>query len=173
MAGTRTSAGREESSMKVQDLMMWEVESCYPSSDLAEAAMIMWRKDCGFVPVVENPGNKVAGVITDRDICMATATQHKGPHDIRVGDVMSRELFTCAATDDARTAMQKMKEGRVRRLPVVDERGVLRGVVSLNDLACAAERTARAGTGLGYAEVMDVLRAVSTHRIEGALVARS
>lgn len=156
--------------MKVHDLMMWEVESCRPECDLAEAAMIMWRRDCGIVPVVDNPSDKLIGVITDRDICMATATQHKDPHSIRVGDVMSRKLYTCSPTDDVRIAMKAMKEGQVRRLPVVDENGTLRGVISLNDIALAAERTAKAGAGLGYPEVIDLLQAISTHRFETSLV---
>lgn len=156
--------------MKVHDLMAWEAEACRPDSDLAEAAMIMWRKDCGFVPVVELPARKLVGVITDRDICMATATKHKDPHSIQVGEVMSRKLYTCSPTDDVRVAAKTMKEGLVRRLPVTDEKGVLRGVISLNDLVLAAGKTAKAGAGLAQPEVMDLIQAISTHRTETALV---
>lgn len=155
--------------MKVHDLMAWEVEACRPESDLAEAAMIMWRKDCGFVPVVESGGRKVVGVVTDRDICMATTTQGREPRAIRVGSIMSRKIHSCSPTDDLRTAMNTMKEGKVRRLPVTDDNGELRGVISLNDLALAAEKTARVGAGVSYAELMDVLHAVSAHRMETAM----
>lgn len=159
--------------MKVHDLMVWEPESCRPESNVAEAAMIMWHKDCGFVPVVESSSDKkLVGVITDRDICMATAIKHKEPHSIRVGEVMTRTPFTCSPTDDVRIALQHMKEGRVRRLPVTDESGKLRGVISLNDLLLAAGKTARAGAGLGYPEVMDLLQSISTHRTETAIVSR-
>ena len=63
--------------MKVREVMTSEVEICDPGHDLAAAAMIMWRRDCGAVPVVEPESNRALGVITDRDICMALATRHR------------------------------------------------------------------------------------------------
>lgn len=155
--------------MKVHDLMVWEAEACRPDSNLADAAMIMWRKDCGFVPVVESPGKRVVGVITDRDICIATATKHKDPQSIRVGEVMSRKLRTCLPTDDIRVATKAMKEGQVRRLPVTDEQGTLKGVISLNDIVLAGGK-AKAGAGLSPTEVVDVIQSISTHRTETAIV---
>lgn len=155
--------------MKVHDLMVWEAEACRPDSNLADAAMIMWRKDCGFVPVVEGPGHTVVGVITDRDICIATATKHKDPQSIYVGEVMSHKLRTCLPTDDIRVATRAMKEGQIRRLPVIDEQGTLKGVVSLNDIVLAGAR-AKVGAGLSPAEVVDVIQSISTHRTETAIV---
>ena len=128
--------------------------------------MIMWRKDCGFVPVIERDARKLVGVITDRDICMATATQRRDPYSLRVGDVMSKKLFTCSPADDARVALRIMKEGQVRRLPVVDPKGILQGVISFNDLALVAQRTGRPGEGLTYADTMEALQAISKHRIQ-------
>lgn len=156
--------------MKIQDLMTWEVDACTPDSDLGSAAMIMWRKDCGFVPVIERDARKLVGVITDRDICMATATQRRDPYSLRVGDVMSKRLFTCSPADDARAALRIMKEGQVRRLPVVDPKGILQGVISFNDLALVAQRTARPGEGLTYADVMEAFQGVSKHRIQKEIV---
>jgi len=155
--------------MKVQELMAAEAEFCRPDSNLADAAMIMWRKDCGFVPVVETPTKKLVGVITDRDICIATATKHKDPQSIRVGDVMSRKLHTCAPNDDVLAAVRTMKDRQVRRLPVADEKGILKGVLSLNDLVLATKKSKAAGA-LAPAEVMNVLQAISTHRTETMIV---
>lgn len=152
--------------MKVEHLMTRDVETCAPEANLAQAVMIMWRRDCGFVPVVESPSGRFAGVITDRDICIAVATRHTPAASIPVGETMSRHVFTCAPSDDVRVAMHRMSEGQVRRLPVVDKQGKLSGVVSLNDLALAAERTSRReDEGIGYADVMGVLKAVSAHRL--------
>ena len=156
--------------MKIQDLMTWEVDSCTPDSDLGSAAMTMWRRDCGFVPVVERDARKLVGVITDRDICMATATQRRDPYSLRVGDVMSKKLFTCSPADDARAALRIMKEGQVRRLPVVDPKGIVQGVISLNDLALAAQRTGRPGEGITFAEVMEAFQAISKHRVRKEIV---
>jgi CBS domain-containing protein len=156
--------------MNVAHLMTRDVESCVPDANLTQAAMIMWRRDCGFVPVVESQGGRFAGVITDRDICIATATKHVSPDSIRVATVMNRNAVTCAPSDDAKVAMRRMAETQVRRLPVIDKEGKLTGVLSLNDLALAAERNARReDDSIRHADVMDVLRAVSAHRLPSVL----
>jgi CBS domain-containing protein len=160
--------------MKVEHLMTRDVESCTPEATLAQAAMIMWRRDCGFVPVAESPGGRFLGVITDRDICMATATKHVSPDLVPVATVMNRRAITCAPTDDVRIAMTRMNEGQVRRLPVLDKQGRLSGILTLNDLALAAERTARrVDESVSYGDVMSVLRAVSAHRLPTKLAAAS
>ena len=152
--------------MNVEHLMTRDVESCTPDANLSEAAMVMWRRDCGFVPVVENPSGRVVGVITDRDICMATATKHAVPDSVRVSTVMSRQAVTCTPSDDVKTAMNRMSEKQMRRLPVVDKDGRLTGILSLNDLALAAERNANLDKGsVGYADVAEVLRDVCAHRV--------
>jgi CBS domain-containing protein len=157
--------------MKVEHLMTPDVESCTPEANLTQAAMIMWRRDCGFVPVVDSSGGRFAGVITDRDICIATATKHVSPDSVRVGTVMNRRAVTCAPSDDAKVAMHRMGEHQVRRLPVVDKEGRLMGVLSLNDLALAAERnTRRDDESVSFGDVMGVLRAVSTHRLPATLI---
>lgn len=151
--------------MKVEQLMTRDIESVRPEANLADAAMVMWRRDCGIVPVVEHSGKRILGVITDRDICMAATTRHCAPDAVPVGDVMTRRLLTCRPEDDVRVAMHRMSEGQVRRIPVVDANGHLQGIVALNDLTLAAERTAHRGDDVvSYPEVMGVLKAVSRHR---------
>ena len=59
--------------MRVEKVMTSDVESCLASNTLSEAAAVMWRRDCGAVPVVDEE-RRVVGVITDRDICMALTT---------------------------------------------------------------------------------------------------
>lgn len=156
--------------MRVQDVMTWDPESCTPHHDLAHAAMIMWRRDCGIVPVVEGGTNKLIGVVTDRDICMATATKGKTPGSILVGDVMTKHPRACLPADDLKEAIKVMSDAQIRRLPVADTQGNLRGVVSLNDLILHAEKSDRHGEApVTYAEVMTALRAVSKHRRETAI----
>lgn len=158
--------------MRVQDLMTWDPEPCTPQDDLAHAAMIMWRRDCGIVPVVERGTNKLIGVVTDRDICIATAMQGRSPGSIPVGEIMSRKPRACRPGDDLKSALKTMAEAQTRRLPVADTQGVLRGIVSLNDLILRAEKTDRRGEApVTYAEVMAVLRAICQHRRETAIAA--
>ncbi|MGE5178209.1 MAG: CBS domain-containing protein [Bacteroidota bacterium] len=151
--------------MKVEQLMTRDVDCARPEDTLADAAMIMWRRDCGIVPVVDRTGGRFLGVLTDRDICMATATKHCAPDALPVGDVMSRRALTCRSSDDIRVAMHRMAEGQVRRVPVVDAAGHLEGIVTVNDLTLAAERNAQRGDDVvSYPEAMGVLRAISRHR---------
>jgi CBS domain-containing protein len=123
--------------MKVKDVMTADVKYCGLNTNLATAAKIMWEGDCGAVPVTDERGT-VVGVITDRDICIAGATQARREGEIPVGDVISRTLHACAPGDDLRSALQTMKERRVRRLPVVGQDGRLVGIVSIQDIAVQA-----------------------------------
>lgn len=151
--------------MIIEHLMTRDIETCTPDDDLAHAAMIMWRRDCGFVPVVNAEGRYV-GVITDRDVCIAGATKHRSLHKIPVREVMSQGVYTCAPTDNVLVALHRMAEGQVRRLPVVAKDGRVEGVLSLNDLILAAERVERKREdAVTYADVISVLKAVSAHRL--------
>jgi CBS domain-containing protein len=151
--------------MKVEHLMTQDVECCTPDDTLTDAAMIMWRRDCGIAPVVKSGTQDLVGVVTDRDICMAAATRHVSTDDLFVRDVMGTQIFTCAPTDSLRTAEHRMAEGQVRRIPVTDRAGKLLGMISLNDIALAAERTERREALPTYTDVMGVLKAVSAHRL--------
>ena len=90
--------------MKVQDVMTDEVQSCGPETNLATVAMQMWRGDFGAMPVVAD--RKVVGMITDRDICMAAATKHRDPANIRVKEVISGKCTVVRAT---RTFTRRLK----------------------------------------------------------------
>jgi CBS domain-containing protein len=138
--------------MLVEDLMTREVEACRPEASLAEAAGVMWRRDCGAVPVVGDDGS-VAGIITDRDICMALATRQAYASDVRVEEVMSREVVSCTPEDDAEEALEVMRRRQLRRLPVVDSRGQLAGIVSLADVL----RRTRKGGGRRHVKRGDAL----------------
>jgi CBS domain-containing protein len=160
--------------MKVEQLMTGDVVSCRADATLADAAMIMWRRDCGFVPVVEETGGRFVGVVTDRDICMAATTKHSTPASIPVGAIMNKAVVTCGPTDDVKKVMHRMAEAQVRRLPVVDKAGRVKGILSLNDLVLAAERNNRRGAdAVTYADVVEVLKPVSAHRLPGKMAVAS
>src|SRR5690606_29437634 len=109
--------------MRVQELMTKEVQTCQPHHTLAEPARLMWECDCGVVPVVDD-ARRVVGMVTDRDICMATYTQGKPPSAIPVQSVMAKNVVSCRVDEDLASAEQKMQKAQVRRLPVVDQDGV-------------------------------------------------
>jgi CBS domain-containing protein len=151
--------------MKVQEIMTGDVQCCSPDTNLAAAAKMMWDSDCGALPVLNIHG-QVAGMITDRDICMAAATKNKPASDITVWETVSGKAFTCRMDDDVHTALDIMKRERVRRLPVVDEDGVLQGIIAMNDfLLLAGEAKGGKVPGISYEDVVRAMKAISTHRV--------
>ena len=113
------------------------VQVCSPDDPLHRAAQLMWDGDCGSVPVVDGAA-RLCGIITDRDICMAAYTRGLPLSSIRVADVMSRHVHSCAPEDTLERAIGIMAEAEVRRLPVVGADGALRGIISLADIAHGA-----------------------------------
>lgn len=132
----------EERAVKVENLMNPNPCLCPKGADLTEAARIMWEQDCGFVPVIEghDGSNRLVGVITDRDICMAAFTTGKPLREIEVGAVMSSDVHACRPESTILAAEKTMREAQIRRLPVVDTEGCVIGVLSLADLAREVER---------------------------------
>jgi CBS domain-containing protein len=125
---------------------------------LGAVAETLWKEGVGSLPVVED--GRVLGVITDRDIAIALGTRN-----IRAGDTLVREvalpkLFYCAPEDDIHVALQTMRAQRVRRLPVMDIKGALQGILCLDDIILFAEE---APAELTYADVVETLQGVCEH----------
>lgn len=146
-------------SMRVSQLMTREVATCRPEDDLAKVGRMMFDRDIGCVPVVDQEG-RVVGMLTDRDICMAACTQGKSPHDLQAAHTMSHKVFTCSPEDSLIEAEEIMRSHQIRRLPVVDDQNRVTGILSLNDLALEAER-----------EQGVQPRRVTTHEIAATLAA--
>jgi CBS-domain-containing membrane protein len=125
--------------MKVSQIMSEDVEVCSFDDNLAAAASRMWDCDIGCLPVVDAAG-QVAGMVTDRDICMAALTCGQPLCDISVLVAMARVVRSCTPDATLIEAEEIMRSGQVRRLPVIDSDGALVGIVSLSDLARLAER---------------------------------
>jgi CBS domain-containing protein len=124
--------------MKVKEVMMGTPYHIPLDANLGIATELMWKGNCGFLPVVDAE-KKVCGVITDRDICVALGTRNQTAGQVLVEEVVQRRVFACNPEDDIHVALQTMREGHVRRLPVVDYNGNLAGVVSMDDLLFRAE----------------------------------
>ena len=123
--------------MKIQDIMTREVRTCRFDTSLTEVARLMRAGSCGAIPVIDADGH-IAGVVTDRDISMALVNSTRKPINISAREIMSRHVYACLPDDDVRTALQAMKEHRVRRLPVVAGTGRLVGIVSMDDVILRA-----------------------------------
>lgn len=151
--------------MKVEDLMTSNVKACGPESSLAEVAELLWENDCGVLPVIDQTG-RVEGAITDRDIAIAVCTKDRLASDIKVGEVMTREVLTVTRDEDIKSALKKMGEARVRRLPVVED-GLLCGILSMNDVVL---RAGRSQTDYSNDDIVKTFKAICQHNITRAAV---
>jgi CBS domain-containing protein len=118
--------------MKVSEVMTTEVETISSEQTAREAASFMLRADAGSIPVCE--GDRVIGMITDRDIAVRGVAEGRGP-DTPVSELMSDGIICAREDEDIETVAQRMSDEQVRRLPVLDAEERLIGIVSLGDLA--------------------------------------
>ena len=149
--------------MRVDDLMSRQVKTCVAEDTLEKAAQLMWSNDCGCLPVSAgaNGATRMVGMITDRDICMHALFQHKPLSDLHVADAMAKKLLSCRPGDPVEHAEELMRSGQIRRLPVIDEQGVLAGLITLGDIAREATRErARPSKDVTATEVGDTLAAI-------------
>lgn len=135
--------------MKIQDIMTRDPATVTPDATVREAAQIMSREEVGIVPVVAGSGdNRLVGVITDRDIAIRCVAEGRDS-SCKVRDAMSSgELTTCDQSEDLDVLLQAMRTEKVRRIPIVDERGSLLGIVAQADIVTKAHDTQSAGQTL-------------------------
>ncbi len=133
--------------MKIQEIMTKDPSCVTPDATVREAAQVMKREDVGIVPVVDGQSEKhLVGLVTDRDIAIRCIAEGKDG-SCRVRDVMSSDdLATCSLNDDVENVMSAMRTEKVRRIPIVDERGSLVGIVSQADVLTKTRDMNRAGS---------------------------
>ncbi len=130
---TVLQVGRRKVTMQVREIMTASPVTCTPETSLGVAAGRMADSKCGMLPVVDTSG-KLAGIITDRDICLAISRTNRNALSISVREVMTRKVSSVQLTDDVRRALAMMRTARVRRVPVLDAAGHLEGVLSIDDI---------------------------------------
>ena len=124
--------------MKIQDIMSAEPSTVTPDTPITEAARMMKEHNIGMLPVVESEGSRrLVGVVTDRDITIRhVAEGHLS--DCPVREAMTDNVSTAKADENVDRVMTLMAQEQVRRIPIVDERGDLVGVVSQADIVLEA-----------------------------------
>jgi CBS domain-containing protein len=123
----------------VKDAMTPDVKTAPPSLSLTDAAKLMKQEDVGSVPVVD--GERLIGMLTDRDIVVRGIADGSDPHAVTAADIASRDVVTVRPEDDLDEALRLMAQHQVRRLAVVDD-GRLVGVVAQADVAHEAKEKA-------------------------------
>ena len=122
--------------MTIGELCNREVVVAERTETAVEAAKLMRRYHVGDLVAVEERGGKRVplGIVTDRDLVVEVLAEEVAPEQVTVGDVMSAELITVFEHQDAADAMERMRSGGVRRIPVLDDQGVLQGIITADDL---------------------------------------
>ena len=126
---------------QLRDVMSSEIKTVAPDATVREAAGFMLSADTGSIPVCE--GDRVIGMITDRDIAVRGVAEGKGP-ECSVSELMSTDVVYARDTDDVLAVAQRMSDAQVRRLPVLDAEDRLVGMVSLGDLSREDQESAAA-----------------------------
>ncbi len=120
--------------MQVRDVMVPKPSYCTPYWTVEAVAALMDHAGTGVIPVVEDLlKRKLVGILTDRDLCVRVVGPGQYPAHTWVNACMTPNPVCCHPEDDIETALQLMREKRVRRLPVVDEKMQLLGMISISD----------------------------------------
>jgi CBS domain-containing protein len=139
---TRDDRGRGygggRSILRCSEVMTKNVTTCGPDTVIRDVADMMEDENVGSIPVVDN--GRLVGLITDRDIVCRVIAEGRDTRTTKAREVMSEDIITCTPDDSVIDAIRKMGEHQIRRIPVCDLNGRLRGLISLGDVALEAER---------------------------------
>lgn len=151
--------GASRSHVRCRDIMTRDVTVATRETSLQEVAAMMCDEDTGVIPVVERAdtstadadegdarsntrtqGNgKLVGLITDRDVVIRAVAEGKDTRAVRAEEVMTTDIHTAQPNDRVIDTIRKMGDKQVRRIPVVDNDGTLRGIISMADVALETE----------------------------------
>jgi CBS domain-containing protein len=124
--------------LRCSDIMTKDVTVCSRQTSIRDIAEKMEDDNVGSIPVVEN--GRLVGIVTDRDIVCRVLAEGLDSHSTTAVDAMSEDIITCAPEERVVEAIRKMGEHQIRRIPVCDVNGRLRGIISMADVALEAER---------------------------------
>jgi len=139
--------------MHIKDIMSHPVVTCPVDSTADVPARLMWEFDCGVIPMTDQEG-RLAGIITDRDVCMAALTQNKPLGDIQAASAMAKNVAACRPDDSVEAVETAMRANQIRRIPIIDADGRPVGLVAMNDLARLAARARKSGVDRELVETL-------------------
>lgn len=119
--------------MLAKECMTKQVELGRPNMSLSEAAKIMRDGDFGVLPIGEQ--DRLVGILTDRDIAIRAVAAGKDPNRSYVGEVMTNQVLYCYEDQDVNEVINNLGKNQIRRLPVLDRKKRLVGILSLGNLA--------------------------------------
>lgn len=118
----------------ISEIMTRDVRTISPQENIRRAAQLMDELNVGAIPVCD--GERLIGMVTDRDITVRATSAGESPENTMVRDVMSVNVKTCFEDQPVDEVMEQMRDVQIRRIPVIDhESESLIGIVSLGDVA--------------------------------------
>jgi CBS domain-containing protein len=131
---------------KCSEVMTREPACCEPGESIVDVAATMKAEDVGSVPVVEShEDKKLIGIVTDRDLVVKVLAGGADVQRATVRDAMTSNPASCRENDDVTKAVQLMSERQVRRMPIVDDAGRLKGIIAQADVATRFNRDQMTG----------------------------
>lgn len=138
MAQERNQSRGGNTSQHVRDVMTADPKTVTEKDSVLDAARIMRDADTGIVPVVN--GRQIIGLVTDRDIVVRAIADGKDITNVRINEVMSKQVRTVKEDASVREVLDVMSGAQIRRVPVVNNNNELVGIVSMKDIATEAPR---------------------------------
>jgi CBS domain-containing protein len=121
---------------KCQDIMTKDPFCCVPTDSTQRAAQLMRDRNVGAILICDSEETKrLVGIVTDRDLALRVVAEGCDPKTTCIGDVMTRQVFTCRPEDDVEKALELMERHQVRRIPVVDQQNRIVGIITQGDIA--------------------------------------
>jgi CBS domain-containing protein len=131
--------------MKAQDIMSRNPTCVTPETPVVDAARLMKEENIGVVPVVDTTSERrLVGVLTDRDIAVRAVAEGRDGTTTSVGHIMTSEVRTGRPDASVNDIMDLMGREQVRRIPIVDDRGILVGIVAQADIVLEARDNKKA-----------------------------
>ena len=125
--------------MQIREIMTRDVEVIPSDAPVREAAAKMKELDVGVIPVCD--GQKLAGLVTDRDIAVRVVAEGRDSSATKVSDVMTTDISYCFEDQEVDEAASLMEVNQIRRLPILDRNKQLVGILSLGDISVRTEGT--------------------------------
>jgi CBS domain-containing protein len=129
--------GKEtDNQMKCSEVMTKDPSCCLPTDGVFDAAQLMKSEDVGPIPIVsDKQTRKLVGIVTDRDLALKVVAEGLDPKQTTVEEIMTTGVMTCGPDDDVSNVLKLMEQHHIRRIPIVDDKDCLVGIIAQADVA--------------------------------------
>ena len=133
----------KETEMKCSEVMTKDPSCCLPTDTVFDAAQLMKSEDVGPIPIVSDKQTmKLAGIVTDRDLAVKVLAEGLDSKQTKIEEVMTTGVQTCGPNDDINNVLKLMEQHHIRRIPIVDDKDCLVGIIAQADVATRIDEPA-------------------------------